>query len=333
MFSYITKIKRLQQTATMALLVCCFFSCNDNTVKRNSLGDVNEVNIIVSDVMWNGNVGDSIRKKFAAPVEGLVQEEPIFTLNQYRDQSFDSDIKRNRNIVVLEKGEGLTLDYEYKQDQYRKPQNVFYLTGKNTAELQQAIRMYADDIIKNIHQTEVAVCQRRNVALGVRDTTYFNRQFGLNIKIPNSYRYAIKNNNFVWLKKEIQGGNTSLLVYRVPFTTVEKNRDLVNNIVHMRDSIGNMYIHGREAGTFMVTEASYAPSLFMTGFKDHHALETHGNWEMKNDFMSGPFINFCIRDQKNKCYLVIEGFIYSPSSPKRDLLLELEAIIRSAKFI
>lgn len=323
----------MQQTAAMALLVCCFFSCTDAAVKRNSLGDINEVNIIVSDVLWNGSVGDSIRKKFAAPVEGLVQEEPIFTLNQYRDQSFDSDIKRNRNIVVLEKGEGLKLEFRYKQDPYRKPQNVFYLTGKNTAELQQAIQMYADDIIRNIHQTELSVCQKQNVETGLRDTTYFRRQFGIDIKIPITYKAAIKNDNFIWLKKEIQGGNTSLLVYRVPYSTVEKNRDLVNNIVQIRDSVGNMYIHGREAGTFMVTEASYAPSQFMTGFKDHHALETHGNWEMKNDFMSGPFINFCIRDPKNKCYLVVEGFIYSPSSPKRDLLLELEAIIRSAKFI
>ncbi|MFP5437671.1 MAG: DUF4837 family protein [Bacteroidia bacterium] len=323
----------MQQTAAIALLVCCFFSCTDAAVKRNSLGDINEVNIIVSDVLWNGSVGDSIRKKFAAPVEGLVQEEPIFTLNQYRDQSFDSDIKRNRNIVVLEKGEGLKLEFRYKQDPYRKPQNVLHLTGKNTAELQQAIQMYADDIIRNIHQTELSVCQKQNVETGLRDTTYFRRQFGIDIKIPITYKAAIKNDNFIWLKKEIQGGNTSLLVYRVPYSTVEKNRDLVNNIVQIRDSVGNMYIHGREAGTFMVTEASYAPSQFMTGFKDHHALETHGNWEMKNDFMSGPFINFCIRDPKNKCYLVVEGFIYSPSSPKRDLLLELEAIIRSAKFI
>jgi hypothetical protein len=333
MSCYIKKTIKLQQTVAMALLVCCFFSCNTNKEKRYSLGDVNEVNIIVSDVMWNGSVGDSIRKKFAAPVEGLVQEEPIFTLNQYRDQSFDNDIKRNRNIVVLEKGEDLKLNYQYKQDVYRKPQNIFYLTGKNTAELQKALQMYGDDIIKNIHQTELAVCQKRNVDTGLRDSTYFRNQFGLTIKVPITYRAAIKNSNFVWLKKEIQGGNTSLLVYRVPFVTVEKNRDLVNNIVHMRDSVGNMYIHGREEGTFMVTEASYAPSLFMTGFKDHHVLETHGNWEMKNDFMSGPFINFCIRDTKNNCYLVIEGFIYSPSSPKRDLLLELEAIIRSAKFI
>ena len=49
--------------------------------------------------------------------------------------------------------------------------------------------------------------------------------------------------------------------------------------------------------------------------------------------MNGPFINYAVRDDKNNSYLIIEGFIYSPSSPKRDLIVELESIIRSAEFL
>lgn len=101
----------------------------------------------------------------------------------------------------------------------------------------------------------------------------------------------------------------------------------------MRDSIGNMYVHGQEPGTYMVTEEAYSPYLFMTSFQDKRAFETRGNWEMANDFMGGPFLNYAIRDDKNKCYLIIEGFIYSPSSPKRDLIIELESIIKSVQFL
>ena len=82
----------------------------------------------------------------------------------------------------------------------------------------------------------------------------------------------------------------------------------------------------------MKTEEAYSPYLFMTSFKDKRAFETRGNWEMANDFMSGPFLNYAIRDDKHQCYLVIEGFIYSPSSPKRDLIIELESIIKSLQF-
>jgi hypothetical protein len=42
--------------------------------------------------------------------------------------------------------------------------------------------------------------------------------------------------------------------------------------------------------------------------------------------MSGPFINYAIIDKENNRVLVLEGFCYSPSKEKRDLMLELEAI-------
>jgi hypothetical protein len=49
--------------------------------------------------------------------------------------------------------------------------------------------------------------------------------------------------------------------------------------------------------------------------------------------MSGPFINFAIIDKDNDRVLVLEGFSYSPSKEKRDLMLELEQIIRSVAVI
>jgi hypothetical protein len=49
--------------------------------------------------------------------------------------------------------------------------------------------------------------------------------------------------------------------------------------------------------------------------------------------MSGPFINYTIIDSKNKRILVLEGFCYDPSKEKRDLMFELESIIKSIEFL
>jgi hypothetical protein len=54
---------------------------------------------------------------------------------------------------------------------------------------------------------------------------------------------------------------------------------------------------------------------------------------MKNDFMSGPFINYAIIDKKNKRIIVLEGFCYAPSKEKRDLMFEAESIIKSIQFL
>ena len=44
---------------------------------------INTIAVIIDDQLWKGEVGDSIRNKFASPVIGLPEEEPLFTINQF----------------------------------------------------------------------------------------------------------------------------------------------------------------------------------------------------------------------------------------------------------
>jgi hypothetical protein len=327
-------MKRLKQTVLFVFVLCCLACEKDkHTDAGVSSGNINEIAIVISDVLWNGEVGDSLRKKLAAPVDGLTQEEPLFTLNQLHDKSFDGSplLKKNRNIIVIDKG--AKKDFQYTKNNYCSSQNVFTLTGKSIDDLLDLIEMHGDEIIRKIKETEIAENQKRHEKAGLLDAKKFAGQYHIAIKMPASYSYAVENKNFLWLKKDIPSGNANILVYRVPYPVIEKDKTIINNIIKMRDSIGSLYIHGQEAGTFMVTEEAYSPYIFMTSFNDKRAFETRGNWEMANDFMNGPFINYAIRDDKNNSYLIIEGFIYSPSSPKRDLIIELESIIKSVTFL
>ena len=62
-------------------------------------------------------------------------------------------------------------------------------------------------------------------------------------------------------------------------------------------------------------------------------IETRGIWEVKNQFMAGPFISCIVSNQKNSEELyILEGFVYSPGTSKRDYIFELEAIFKSIKF-
>ena len=316
------------------VLVLSLISCKTDKGSGphdSSSGNINEISIFIDDVLWNGEIGDSLRKKLAAPVEGLTQEEPLFTLNQYDDKVFDDGLNHGRNIIVIEKT--LNSDYSFKRNRFCKPQNVFTLKGKSVDELLKLIETHSSEIIREIKETEIAENQERNVEQGLIGKELFKKQYGLSIKVPSTYSYAIKNDNFIWLKKDIPSGNTSIMMYRVPCSVVEKNTTVVNNIIKMRDSIGNMYVHGKDPETFMITEEAYSPYFFTTSLNNKMAFETRGNWEMENDFMSGPFINYAIRDVKHNGYLIVEGFIYSPSSPKRDLIIELESIIKSVEFL
>ena len=102
-----------------------------------------------------------------------------------------------------------------------------------------------------------------------------------------------------------------------------------DNIIPMRDAIGEKYIPGSREGMYMITEAAYTPRTIQTEILGNKAFETRGKWEVKNDFMAGPFLNYAIIDEKNERLLVVEGFTYAPSVNKREFLFELEAIAKS----
>ncbi|MFE3846941.1 DUF4837 family protein [Flavobacterium sp. LB3P45] len=305
-----------------------FFSCakKSDNLPRKTTGKINTISVIIDDQLWNGEVGDSIRNKFAAPVIGLPQEEPLFSINQYPIKLLEGFMTDNRTIIVVKKGEDNK--FEIIKNQYAAPQNIFHISGRTSTDIIKSIEKNAPKMIRLIKQMEIAESQRIN-SQSLLDPKIIANKFKISIKIPSCYAYVLHKSKFIWLKREIIGGNTSLLIYQVPISFLKKNSNLISSIVKMRDSIGALYISGTELQSNMITEEAYAPYIFKIILDGKETYETKGTWELKNDFMAGPFINYAIIDRDNNRILVLEGFCYAPSKEKRDLMHELESIIKS----
>lgn len=315
------------------ILVSVFVLSCDNKNKKElpkTSGKINTISVIIDDKLWDGEVGDSIRNKFASPVLGLPQEEPLFTINQFPTNLFDGFMNNCRNIVVIKKA--TSNKFSVKENEFAKPQNVYYISGKNASEIIEILEENTNSIVKKIKQTELAENQRLNDTL-LFNTSKVKTRLSIDLKVPNSFKSVYKTSRFIWLKKEITSGNTSLLLYQIPIQSFDKNKDVANLITSIRDSIGSLYVHGRVKNSRMLTENAYAPYLGYTVIDKRYTYETKGTWEMQNDFMSGPFINYFIVDKPNNRIVVAEGFCYAPSKEKRDLMFELEAIIKTIKFI
>ncbi|SHG55993.1 protein of unknown function [Flavobacterium micromati] len=306
-----------------------FLSCkNENdSIIRQSRGKINTISVIIDDQLWNADVGDSIRNKFASPVIGLPQEEPLFNINQYPTKLLEGFMTDTRAIIVVKKA---TINkFQIHKDQYASPQNVFHISGKNPSDIIACIEKNYVKMIQIIKEGEIGETQKISKE-SLLDTQIIANKFRINIAIPTGYIYVLQKSNFIWLKKEIIGGNTSLLLYQVPLKTINRKGDLISCIIKMRDSIGDLYISGKDFNTNMLTEEAYAPYLTKSSQDGKETYETKGTWQLNNDFMSGPFINFAIVDPEYNRILVLEGFCYAPSKDKRDLMHELEAIIKSA---
>lgn len=315
--------------------IVSLISCQDSDKEKKAIlsesnGKINNISIFIDENLWNGEIGDSIRKKFAAPVDGLPQEEPLFNLNQYPTKIFDGIAQKSRNIIYVQKGQ--QFGFSEKVDQYAKPQKVFYVLGKTNDEIIKILEEKSANIIKSIKASEIIENQVRLKKALVSDQKV-REKFGIGLTIGYGYKYDMVKDNFLWIRKEFSTGYNSILVYQVPIDVIENDKEVIENVISMRDSIGKLNIHGVLPNTWMITEDAYSPYIFDTTIQGRKTYETKGTWELKNDYMAGPFINYAIKDEKNNRYLILEGFTYNPSKSKRDLVFELEAIIKSIKFL
>lgn len=309
------------------ILPFLLLSCLKTDKQQEPLsGKTNAISIIIDDQLWYGEVGDSIRNKFASPVLGLTQEEPLFTINQYPARLLEGFVTDSRSIIVVKKTAMDKFEINHSKS---LPHNTFRIYGKSVDDIICSIELNSAQIIKIIRDAEIKKVQEDN-SKSLLNPAVIKNKFHIDLQIPTGYEYVLHKKNFIWLKKDIISGNTSLLIYQIPLHNFKTRGNVVGNIVKMRDSIGR-YIKGREPNTPMITGEAYAPYFLNTTLDNKDAFETRGTWELKNDFMAGPFINYAIIDPVYSRILVIEGFCYSPSNQERDLMFDLEAIIKSVK--
>jgi hypothetical protein len=56
------------------------------------------------------------------------------------------------------------------------------------------------------------------------DPKIITNTFQITLDVPSDYKYMVQEPDFIWLKKELVSGNTSLLLYQVPINAI-KDKD------------------------------------------------------------------------------------------------------------
>lgn len=319
----------MSKTLFLFLLVSVLVSCQKktDTLNQENASDINTISVIIDDQLWNSEVGDSIRNKFASPVLGLPQEEPLFTIKQFPLKLFEGFSTGSRNMIIVKKNDKNL--FQIKANEFAETQNSFHISGKSTNEILFLLEKHFAEIIKRMRETEIKANQLI-LSDSLQNTDKIKKKFNVDLSIPIEYDYVRRRKNFIWLKKEITSGNTSILIYQIPYNSI-RDKNAVNDIVKVRDSIGKLYIHAKNNNAKMMTEEAYFPYFSKIKWNEYDVYETKGTWEMNNDFMSGPFVNYAIKDKANNRILVLEGFCYAPSKEKRDLMFELESIIKTIR--
>lgn len=321
-------MKRVIAFCCVAFLIT---SCGNEKGQRilpESSGKLNHLSVVMNNDLWEGEVGETVRQIFGAPVEGLPQEEPLFTMNQMPTDVFKGFAATNRTVLKVTLADSSSMSI--LTDAYAKPQTVVSVVGQSKEEISKLLKSNANKFVDALRKAELSEQQKR-IAISLGRTSALEEKLGVTLKFQTAYRIAKQEDKFFWLRKTLSEGKGSLdfMIYEVPLDAIRKGDSAVIDIVNIRNSYGEKYIAGEDEGAYMGTEDAYAPYIFDAIIDNKPAYETKGIWDMKNDWMSGPFINYAVEDKINNRYIIAEGYAYAPSTSKREYMLEIEAILKT----
>jgi hypothetical protein len=321
----------MRKIVLFILVLSTIYSCNESKGEKylpKSVGAINSLSVIIDNDLWKGEIGDEIRKYFAAPVDGLPWDEPQFSIHQMPPVVFSDFVRNSRNIIIIEKD--ITSKSGIKNDVYSRPQKIGYFSGENEEEIIHLIQKNAPAMVAEMKQQELAEKQKR-IKRSLNKETALKEKLGVSLTMPSVYKIAKEEDNFFWIDREILKGSMNILVYEMPLHSISNDSTQIESIIKMRDSIGKKYIPGPIEGSYMSTEKAYAPYLFEAEIAGRPALEVKGMWDVTGYFMAGPFINYIVEDPEKDRLIVAEGFTFAPSTNKRDYMFELEAILKTLK--
>lgn len=320
------------QKLLLAFFLLALVACDDKPqgkILSASSGGLNNLTVVMPNDLWSGQVGENIREKLAGPVNGLPQIEPMFEINQMPNEAFTGFMRKQRTFLKVEQAD--TASLEVVKDEYARPQTGILLKGPTEEAIINLIKKDSAKIVDTYKNAEITEKIRR-ISLSLKEDKPLTEAFGITMKFPSAYRYAKEDQDFYWIRKDIPNGDMNITVYEVPYNLISKDSNTIGSLIKMRDSIGGDNITVSEGMRF-ITEEAFAPYLSETTIDGKPAYQMKGMWEVKGRYMAGPFVNFTVDDKENDRYLVLEGFVFKPSANKRDNIFELEAILRSVKFV
>ena len=308
---------------TVLILVSC-----DKEVKNfkpQSSGRINSISVIIDKPSWDGKIGDAIRDKYASEFIGLPQVEEAFTLNYIPYEAFTGFGRTARNIIYINKKK--QDKPRMIRDRYARPQLFLEVSGLDNESIIQGISRSFEFSSAQFQNGEITENKNRILNSLLKDTGLDS--LNISLKIPSAYSVFKNEPETVWLQKPLKNGTSNLIIKDLNSSVSDFEKINLNDVVSLRDSIGKEFIPGRVENSYMITEKEYLPYISYQTVNGFEAIETRGTWEVKGDYMGGPFINYIIKDTLNNSLLYVEGFVFSPSQRKRDKMIELEAVIKS----
>lgn len=289
-----------------------------------------------NETKWEGMVGETVRAFFNQDFEVLAQPEPLFELASIPIANFNKTkmFQGHHNILIIDIDKNATEpSLEARKDVWSSPQTVVNIKAPSDEIFASYFEEKKEAVLNILMDSEYKRLIKVFKAFRDRDIVEtLKKNFNFSLEIPGGFYVAKNSADFAWIRKETKNNSQGIILYAYDFfDTLAFDQ---SRIVSFRNNITEEYIPGPTEGSYMVTDEVYAPIISKKiNFNGYFAVETRGLWKLEGDFMGGSFVNYTFIDEKRNKVITIDGYIYAPNKPKRDLLIQMEAIAHSLKFV
>ena len=320
-----------------------------------AIGKSNQLVVLCDDVIWESHIGDTLRHYYESPYPILPQPEPNFDLKHLRPEDLIANPvqKELRSFLIianmkdesspttemvnkdLESAANLLDDRPYGaksgQNKWADGQILLYLYANDSKELTNAIKESYPSFFALIRKFDEPQIDAKLYLEGQNRIieNKLSLTWNLDIKLPAGWQIAIDEYPFLWLRYELSESSSSLFFYNLNYS--DSSTLTHHGLISLRDSITKKYISSSAPGSYMYVNTEDLPSFYYTdAVNGMFSAELRGIWEMENEFMGGPFESRLLLDEKNARIHLMDGFIYAPTKEKRDLMQQLDYILRTA---
>lgn len=325
------------------LALLFLFSCSngsnrkiDKSLLPESSGKYGEVLVVVDTIYENGKTGVEIRKIFNTMMSGLPQAETMFRMSTVEPKAFKSILKRSRNILKLHIGKNRNTDIVIEKDIWAKNQLMIQITAASDTDAARILSKNVQTIRDYFNEEEISRLKTqysKNIEEELRDE--IENEFGFSFLIPPAFLLMDKVENGFWIRKEKKIGQhqviQGLMVYRCNYLSDTLFHS--SEIIRSRNAFTYKSIKGVRDSSYMKVYEEYQVDSSAISVNQNYTKVLRGLWNMENDFMGGPFLHYTMVDTLNSQLVHLDGFVYAPKFNKREYLRELEAMMRSFKFV
>ncbi len=348
------------------ILLVLLVACNNDVAKsfepkNTALGKMNEIVVIADEDLWQGMVKDSFTYYFGSAFPILPAPEPMFDIRHFTTEEIMAEPLRRElrtyailadlsdensattKMVKRDLGETKTkeamtqraINSTIGKNKWANGQQLIYFFGQNETNLSSSFRNNFAAAAKRINDHDFNQLKSSVYARGLHlgHGATLKQKYAIDIEIPAGYVIAKEEtkNNLTWLRRDTDDATFNIVFQSFKYTNEAQLKK--PQIITLRNEFGKEYVTTSQPNAYMVVNDEDLPVFeYFTKIDDRYTVEVRGIWETVNDFFGGAFITYMILDEKNSQILYADVFTYAPGKEKRNLMQQMDIIIKSITF-